>query len=42
VTEIGEAHRAITARFDSIDAQLRTLTEMVAQVLERLPGESDT
>jgi hypothetical protein len=26
-------------RFDSVDAQLRTLTQMVGQVLERLPEE---
>jgi chromosome segregation ATPase len=29
-------------RIDSVDAQLRTLTQMVGQVLERLPEESDT
>ncbi|GAA0934752.1 hypothetical protein [Pseudonocardia zijingensis] len=28
-----------TGRFDSVEAQLRTLTQMVGQVLERLPGE---
>ncbi|WP_028933202.1 hypothetical protein [Pseudonocardia spinosispora] len=28
-----------TARFDSVDAQLRSLTQMVGKVLERLPEE---
>jgi chromosome segregation ATPase len=28
-----------TGRFDSVDAQLRSLTQMVGQVLDRLPGE---
>lgn len=31
-----------TARFDSIDGQLRSLTQMVGQVLERLPENPDT
>jgi chromosome segregation ATPase len=29
-------------RFDSVDAQLRMLTQLVGQVLERLPGEPHT
>ena len=28
-----------TGRFDSVDAQLRSLTQLVGQVLERLPDE---
>ena len=28
-----------TARFDSVDAQLRSLTQLVGEVLERLPAE---
>nr|WP_042190624.1 hypothetical protein [Kibdelosporangium sp. MJ126-NF4] len=28
-----------TARFDSVDSQLRSLTQLVGQVLERLPEE---
>lgn len=28
--------------FDSVDTQLRTLTQMVGQVLERFPDEPDT
>jgi uncharacterized coiled-coil DUF342 family protein len=30
-----------TARFDSVDLQLRSLTQMVGQVLERLPENPD-
>jgi hypothetical protein len=30
-----------TARFDSVDLQLRSLTQMVSQVLERLPEQLD-
>jgi uncharacterized coiled-coil protein SlyX len=30
-----------TARFDSIDSQLRSLTQLVGEALQRLPGESD-
>jgi len=30
-----------TARFDSVDLQLRSLTQMVGQVLERLPEQPD-
>lgn len=33
-TEILQEH---TARFDSLDAQMRSLTQLVGQVLERLP-----
>jgi hypothetical protein len=29
-----------TGRFDSVDTQLRSLTQLVGQVLERLPDES--
>jgi hypothetical protein len=42
VTEISEVMRANAERFDSVDAQLRTLIQMVEQVLERLPEKSDT
>jgi hypothetical protein len=28
-----------TARFDSVDSQLRSLTRLVGQVLDRLPEE---
>ncbi|MBA8932194.1 hypothetical protein BC739_009453 [Kutzneria viridogrisea] len=31
-----------TGRFDSVDAQLRSLTQMVGEVLRRLPGPGDT
>jgi hypothetical protein len=41
VTEIGETQRANAARFDSVEARLRTLTQMVGQVLERLPEKPD-
>ena len=30
-----------TARFDSIDSQLHSLTQLVGRVLERLPEEPD-
>jgi uncharacterized coiled-coil DUF342 family protein len=30
-----------TTRFDSVDAQLRSLTQMVGQVLDRLPEQND-
>jgi hypothetical protein len=30
-----------TARFDSIDAQMRSLTQMVGEVLRRLPEPDD-
>lgn len=39
VEEIRELHREHTARFDSMDTALRTLTQMVGQVLERRPEE---
>jgi hypothetical protein len=31
-----------TGRFDSVDTQLRSLTQLVGQVLERLPDESSS
>ncbi|MEV6872588.1 hypothetical protein [Amycolatopsis sp. NPDC051128] len=37
-TDILQEH---TGRFDSIDAQLRSLTQLVGQVLERLEAPSD-
>jgi hypothetical protein len=39
--DIGEVQRANAARFDSVDARLRTLTQMVGEVLKRLPEKSD-
>lgn len=30
-----------TARFDSIDAQLRSLTQLVGEAIRHLPGQSD-
>ena len=36
-TETLQGH---TARFDSVDAQLRSLTQMVGQVLDRLPEQN--
>jgi hypothetical protein len=30
-----------TARFDSIDAQLRSLTRLVGEAIRHLPGQSD-
>jgi uncharacterized coiled-coil DUF342 family protein len=32
-------HAEHTARFDSVDSQLRSLTQLVGQVLERLPEQ---
>ena len=37
--EHGQELQEHGGRFDSVDAQLRTLTQMVGQVLERLPEE---
>jgi uncharacterized protein involved in exopolysaccharide biosynthesis len=34
---VQETQQEHTGRFDSIDSQLRSLTQMVGQVLERLP-----
>jgi len=46
VKELREETRAVratqlehTARFDSVDAQLRSLTQLVGDVLKRLPNE---
>ncbi len=46
VKEVRDELRAVqgvqsehTARFDSVDAQLRSLTQLVGQVLDRLPED---
>lgn len=36
---VRDVQREHTARFDGIDAQLRSLTQLVGQVLQRLPDK---
>lgn len=37
--EVQNVQTEHTARFDSVDSQLRSLTQLVGQVLERLPDD---
>jgi hypothetical protein len=39
--EVHNTQQEHTGRFDSVDLQLRSLTQMVGQVLERLPEQPD-
>lgn len=41
LAEYGSTLTEHTARFDSLDAQMRSLTQMVGQVLRRLPHGPD-
>lgn len=39
LAEHSAKHAEHTARFDSVDSQLRSLTQLVGQVLERMPEQ---
>lgn len=39
--EVRATQQAHTARFDSIDSQMRSLTQMVGEVLKRLPAPDE-
>ncbi|MGB3439040.1 MAG: hypothetical protein WBA97_09850 [Actinophytocola sp.] len=40
--QVSDKQTEHTGRFDSIDAQLRSLTQMVGDVLQRLPEPGDS